>query len=288
MELKLGIMPVLGGTGAADPATTARFVRLLEDLGCESVWAVEHVVVPQEYTSVYPYDPGARMSLGAGDDIPDPLHWLTFAAAHTSTLHLGTAMLILPEHHPVELAKRLATVDVLSGGRLLAGIGVGWLREEYDAVGVPFEHRGARADDHLAAMQALWTQAPASYDGRFVSFSNVHSRPRPTRPGGVPIVVGGHSMAAVRRAARFGSGWYPLGVDTARFAELRTALAAECAAAGRTLDDVEITMRAPGNAGDLETLRSLGVSRVVIRADPNDPAGVQDKVRRYQKEVLRG
>ncbi|GAA3239214.1 LLM class F420-dependent oxidoreductase [Dactylosporangium siamense] len=287
MELKLGVMPVLGGTGAADPATTARFVRLLEDLGCESVWAVEHVVVPDDYTSVYPYDPGGRMSLGAGDDVPDPLHWLTFAAACTTTLRLGTAMLILPEHHPVDLAKRLATVDVLSGGRLLAGIGVGWLREEYDAVGVPFEERGARADEHLAAMHALWTQAPAAYTGRFVSFRDVHSRPRPTRPGGVPIVVGGHSMAAVRRAARFGSGWYPLGVTGDRFAVLLGALRAECAAAGRSIDDIEITMRAPGNVGDLETLRSLGVARVVIRADPNDPVGVRDKVRRYQREVLR-
>ena len=184
MELKLGVMPVLGGTGAADPAATARFVRLIEDLGCESVWAVEHVVVPDDYTSAYPYDPGGRMSLGAGDDIPDPLHWLTFAAAHTTRLRLGTAMLILPEHHPVDLAKRLATVDVLSGGRLLAGIGVGWLREEYDAVGVPFEERGARADEYLAAMHALWTQAPASYTGRFVSFRDVHSRPGPPGPAG--------------------------------------------------------------------------------------------------------
>jgi alkanesulfonate monooxygenase SsuD/methylene tetrahydromethanopterin reductase-like flavin-dependent oxidoreductase (luciferase family) len=154
-------------------------------------------------------------------------------------------------------------------------------------VGVPFADRGTRADEYLAAMHALWTQAPATYEGRFVSFHDVHSRPRPTRPGGVPIVVGGHSMAAVRRAARFGSGWYPLGVDGEEFPRLRTALAAECAAAGRSLDDIEITMRAPGNVGDLETLRSLGVARVVIRADPGDPVGVRDKVRRYQKEVLR-
>lgn len=287
MELKLGVMPVLGGAGAADPASTARFVRLIEDLGCESVWAVEHVVVPDDYTSSYPYDPSGRMSLGADDDIPDPLHWLTFAAAHTTTLRLGTAMLILPEHHPVELAKRLATVDVLSGGRLLAGIGVGWLREEYAAVGVPFEARGARTDEYLAAMRALWSQAPASYHGRFVTFDAVHSRPRPVRAGGVPIVVGGHSPAAVRRAARFGAGWYPLGVRGDRFVELLSMLRAECDALGRDPAEVEITMRAPGNRADLETLRSLGVSRVVIRADPNDPVGVRDKVRRYQREVLK-
>ncbi|MER7005370.1 LLM class F420-dependent oxidoreductase [Dactylosporangium sp. NPDC000555] len=282
MELKLGVMPSNGG---ADPATIARFVRLLEELGCESVWAVEHVVVPDEYNSSYPYDPSGRMSLGPHDDIPDPLHWLTFAAAHTTTLRLGTAMLILPEHNPVDLAKRLATVDVLSGGRLLAGIGVGWLREEYDALGVPFAERGARADEYLEAMRELWTGAPARYEGRFVSFGAVHSRPRPVR-GTVPIVVGGHSRAAVRRAARYGAGWYPLGVDGDAFAELCAALRDECRAAGRDPGDVEITMRAPGKRGELETLRALGVARVVIRADPNDPAGVRDKVRRYQREVL--
>ncbi|MEV8514107.1 LLM class F420-dependent oxidoreductase [Dactylosporangium sp. NPDC051484] len=282
MELKLGVMPSNAG---ADPATIARFVRLLEELGCESVWAVEHVVVPDEYSSSYPYDPSGRMSLGPHDDIPDPLHWLTFAAAHTTTLRLGTAMLILPEHNPVDLAKRLATVDVLSGGRLLAGIGVGWLREEYDALGVPFAERGARADEYLEAMRELWTGAPARYEGRFVSFGPVHSRPRPVR-GTVPIVVGGHSRAAVRRAARYGTGWYPLGVHGDAFAELRAALRDECRAAGRDPDDVEITMRAPSKRGELETLRALGVARVVIRADPNDPAGVRDKVRRYQQEVL--
>ncbi|WP_433061714.1 LLM class F420-dependent oxidoreductase [Dactylosporangium sp. CS-033363] len=282
MELKLGVMPAHGG---ADPATVARFVRLLEELGCESVWAVEHVVVPDAYDSSYPYDPTGRMSLGPDDDIPDPLHWLTFAAAHTTTLRLGTAMLILPEHNPVDLAKRLATVDVLSGGRLLAGIGVGWLREEYDALGVPFAERGARADEYLEAMRALWTQKPARYDGRFVSFGPVHSRPRPVR-GTVPIVVGGHSLAAVRRAARLGDGWYPLGVRGEEFARLRNALREECTAAGRDPDEVEVTARAPGDRGELEMLRSLGVARVVIRADPNDLVGVRDKVRRYQREVL--
>ncbi|MEV6930662.1 LLM class F420-dependent oxidoreductase [Dactylosporangium sp. NPDC051485] len=282
MELKLGVMP---SRGCADPATTAQFVRLLEDLGCESVWAVEHVVVPDDYASVYPYDRSGRMNLGPHDDIPDPLHWLTFAAACTSTLRLGTAMLILPEHHPVALAKRLATVDALSGGRLLAGIGVGWLREEYDAVGVPFAERGARADEYLEAMRALWTGDPARYDGRFVSFGPVHSRPRPLR-GTVPIVVGGHSAAAVRRAARLGDGWYPLGVRGAAFAERRELLRRECEALGRDPDEVEVTVRAPGDRGELETLRSLGVARVVIRADPEDLVGVRDKVRRYQKEML--
>jgi len=284
--LKLGVMPVLSGPGAADPQRVAGFVRLLEDLDCESVWTVEHVVVPGHYEPAYPYDPSGRMSLGPGDDIPDPLHWLTFAAAHTTRLTLGVAMLILPEHHPVHLAKRLSTLDVLSGGRLLAGVGVGWLREEYDALGVPFADRGRRADEYLAAMRALWTDAPASYSGRYVSFTGVHCAPRPVRPGGVPIVVGGHGPAATRRAARSGSGFYPLGVDVDGIAGLLDRLRTECEAVGRDPAEIEITARAPGRREEVARLIDLGVSRVVIRADAADLSQARHTITRYQQEVL--
>jgi len=285
MPLKLGVMPVLGGP-SADPGATAEFVRLVEELGCESLWAVEHVVIPGGYSSTYPYDRSGRMSLDPGDDVPDPLEWLTFAAAHSGTLVLGTAMLILPEHNPVLLAKRLATVDVLSGGRLLAGVGVGWLREEYAAVGVPFEARGARADEYLAAMKALWTSWPASFAGSFVSFDGVHLRPRPVRPSGVPIVVGGHSAAAVRRAARYGDGLYPLGVDLAGWESLVSLLRDECAALGRDVAAIELTARAPSRRASAQALADLGVSRVVMRVYPSDLDSVRADVMRYQEEVL--
>jgi len=286
MTLKLGVMPVLAGRVGADPRATAEFARLVEDLGCESLWTVEHVVIPETYAPVYPYDASGRMSLGAGDDVPDPLHWLTFAAAHTTELRLGTAMLILPEHNPVILAKRLTTVDALSGGRLIAGVGVGWLREEYDAVGVPFEHRGRRADEYLAAMRALWTSWPASFHGEYVGFDAVHLEPRPVRPGGIPIVVGGHGPAAVRRAARLGDGLYPLGVDLAGWAELVDRLTVECGRIGRDPAEIELTARAPGRPADLQRLAELGVGRVVMRAYPDDLERVRADITRYQKEVL--
>ncbi|GIJ66861.1 LLM class F420-dependent oxidoreductase [Virgisporangium ochraceum] len=281
--MDLGVMSPTAGT---DPRAAAAFVRLLEGLGCESVWTVEHVVVPGEYAPVYPYDPSGVMSLGPADDVPDPLHWLTFAAAHTTTLKLGVAMLILPLHNPVHLAKRLSTIDVLSGGRLLAGVGVGWLREEYDAVGVPFEHRGRRADEYLAAMRALWRDTPSTFDGEFVRFRGVHSMPRPARPTGVRVVVGGHSAAAARRAARFGDGFYPLGVDAAGLAGLLDVLRRECAAVGRDPAGVEVTARAPRTAAELGELAALGVSRVVIRTDMTDLAGTEKRVLRYRKELL--
>ncbi|RLK09749.1 putative F420-dependent oxidoreductase [Micromonospora sp. M71_S20] len=286
MGLKLGVLPVLGGPGAAEPGVTAAFVRQLESLGCESVWAVEHLLVPDAYHSSYPYDASGRMSLLPGDDIPDPLHWLTFAAAHTSRLVLGTAMLILPLHHPVALAKRLATLDVLSGGRLIAGVGVGWLREEYDAVGVPFSDRGRRADEYLDALRTLWSDAPATHHGATVHFDAVHSAPRPTRPGGVPIMIGGHSRAAVRRAARYGTDFYPLGVDAAGLAEMLELLRVECAVLGRDPVEVAVTSRAPATRAEADALRELGVARVVIRVDPRDPERVAATVDRYRHEVL--
>jgi len=282
MGLKLGVMPVLAGRSGTDPAAVAAFVRAVEEAGAESIWAVEHVVVPERYDSAYPYDPSGRMSLLPGTDVPDPLHWLTFAAAHTSRVLLGTAMLILPEHHPVHLAKRLSTLDVLSGGRLLAGIGVGWLREEYEALGVPYEHRGARADEYLAALRALWTGSPASFAGEYVRFDRVHCEPKPVRPGGVPIVVGGHSAAAVRRAARYGDGFYPLGVDVAGMADLLRRLAEACRAAGRDPAEVEVTARAPSRRAEAEALAELGVTRLVMRAPIPSPSTVD----RYRREVL--
>jgi probable F420-dependent oxidoreductase len=284
--MKLGVMPVLGGPGAADPTMVADLVVRLEELGCESLWAVEHAVIPAGYDSTYPYDDSGKMSLGPDDDVPDPLEWLTFAAAHSRTLLLGTAMLILPQHNPVILAKRLATVDALSGGRLLVGVGVGWLREEYEALGVPFAGRGARADEYLAAMQALWTQSPASFHGDLVRFFDVHLRPAPVRATGIPIVVGGHSTAAVRRAARFGSGLYPLGVDVAGMAGLLEQLTVQCSVIGRDPAEIEVTARAPSTRADAQALADLGVSRVVMRVYPRDLDRVTADVTRFQSEIL--
>jgi probable F420-dependent oxidoreductase len=284
--MKLGVMPALSGRGAADPAAVAGLAALVEELGCESLWTVEHPVIPERYDSTYPYDRSGRMSLVPGDDVPDPLAWLTFAAAHTSRIKLGTAMLIVPLHNPVILAKRLTTVDVLSGGRLLVGVGVGWLREEYDAVGIPFDGRGERADEYLAAMRTLWTHWPATFHGERVSFDAVHVEPRPVRAGGIPVVIGGHSPAAVRRAARFGDGLYPLGVDLAGMAGLIARLGTECAALGRDPAEVELTARAPGKRTVVRELAELGVQRVVLRVGLSDLDQVRADVTRYQEEVL--
>lgn len=286
MVISLGVMPVLSGRAASDPKVVADLVGTVEELGCESIWVVEHVVVPDAYESVYPYHPSGKMGLAPDDHVPDPLHWLTFAAAHSRTIRLGTAMLILPEHNPVHLAKRLATVDVLSGGRLIAGVGVGWLKEEYDAVGVPFADRGRRADEYLAAMRALWTQRPASFTGSYVSFTGVHCEPRPVRPDGVPIVVGGHSRAALRRAARLGNGLFPLGISLSEWPRLVERLHRECELVGRDPAEVELTAPAPSTRSAARALADLGVTRFVMRVRLDALAAVRDDVNRYRDEVL--
>jgi len=280
-------MPTYRGDAVATPDYAIGVAQAVEAMGVESIWVAEHVVVPAAYGSRYPYAADGRMPLSGDDPIPDPLDWLAFVAGATERLLLGTAILILPEHHPVILAKRLATIDVLSQGRLRAGVGVGWLREEAEAVGVPFEQRGARTDEYILAMRALWSDDVASFDGRFVRFGGVKSRPRPTRPEGVPIVVGGHSPAAARRAGRMGDGFYPLGVNPDELAGLLEVMGNEAAASGRDAGAIEVMTHGPRDVEQARRLVDLGVQRFLISARPDDGVeGVRQLVGRYQERVL--
>src|SRR4051795_5570943 len=185
----------------ADPAVVARVARLAEEVGFDSLWAGEHVVLPDPRTPDSGMDPD--------DPILDPLVALTFVAASTRQILLGTGVIVLPQRQPLVLAKQAATLDVLSGGRLLLGIGAGYLEPEMTALGTPMAHRGERTDDHLAAMRAIWNDpGPVAHHGPFVDFAGVDAHPRPVTPGGPRIVVGGHAPAAFRRAVAQGHGWY--------------------------------------------------------------------------------
>jgi len=219
--------------------------------------------------------------------IPDPLIWLAYVASATRSIKLGTAILILPQRNPVVTAKAVATLDHLAGGgRVLLGIGVGWLAEEFATLGVPFEDRGARTDEYVAAMRALWSQERASFAGRFVSFHDVFCRPRPAE-GRVPIVVGGDTKAAARRAGRLGDGYFPArGAPAELFDEMRRA----AEAAGRDPAAIELTVAAPADAAEIPALARLGVSRVAvpISAAAGLPAQLKtpEDVRRYGKDVI--
>lgn len=259
-----------------------------EAAGFDSIWTVEHVVVPQGYQSRYPYSPTGRMGSGLEDfPIPDPLIWLAYIASATRTIKLGTAILILPQRNPVITAKAVATLDHMAGGRrVLLGIGVGWLAEEFATLGVPFEDRGARADDYVGAMRALWSQECASYHGRFVSFDDVFCRPLPPDRR-IPIVVGGDTPAAARRAGRLGDGYFPArGAPGELFDEMRRA----AESAGRDPGGIEITVAAPPEPAEIEVLARRGVSRVAVPVSSAAGLAAQlrtpDDVLRYGKDVI--
>ena len=249
----------IGGLGEAEGAQA--LAEACEAHGVESVWTVEHVVVPAGYESEYPYSRDGRMPGGEDSPMPDPLVWLTWVGAHTSRLVLGTGVLILPQRNPVVLAKEVATLDRMTGGRVRLGVGVGWLREEFDALGVEFERRGARTDDHIRALRELWGSAEPTYHGEFVSFDRALSYPKPAG-GSVPIVIGGHTEPAARRAGRLGDGFFPAKHD--RLELLLEEMHRSAEAAGRDGSRIEVTTGAARDAAGQERLASLGVSRVVI------------------------
>ena len=175
-----------------------------------SAWTVEHTVIPENYKSAYPYSEDGKMAGGQDDvPLPDPLIWMAYVASVTSKINLATGILILPQHNPVIMAKQIATLDMMSGGRVLLGIGEACMREEFEALGAPFEDRGARTDDYVAAMRALWSQEKATHHGEYANFENIYCRPQPI-DGAVPIIVGGHSRPAARRAGRLGNGYFPV------------------------------------------------------------------------------
>jgi probable F420-dependent oxidoreductase len=287
--VKFGLMFANTGTFAT-PEGAKAVAKAAENAGIESVWAVEHVVVPIGYQSEYPYDDSGKMPGGEKFDIPDPLVWLSFVAAATSTLRLGTGILIVPQRNPLVLAKEVATLDKLCGGRFELGVGVGWLEEEFDALGVPFSDRGRRLDDHIAAMRTLWSDEDASYDGEFSSFQSLVSLPKPAR-GSVPVVVGGHTAAAARRAGRLGDGFFPAKGSNERLSELFGIMRATAREHGRDPDAIEITTGgaaafAPDPVEALGELEAMGVSRVVIPPLAFDPEGIGPALEQFGQNVI--
>ena len=262
------------------------FARLVEELGFESVWVVEHVVMAVEYASVYPYDPSGRSPFHARVAQPDPLLWLAYVASATERVRLATGVLNLPQRNPLILAKEAASLDRLSGGRLVLGVGVGWVREEAEAVGTGFEDRGRRADEYVEAMRTLWRDDVASFDGRYVRFDRVVCEPRPLQAGGVPIVIGGHSKAAARRAGRFGDGFYPLGVSADKLAVLLDTMAEAASERGRDPRAIELTLLGAADLAAAEALAAQAADRMVIAALEPDLESLRARLIRFRRDVM--
>jgi probable F420-dependent oxidoreductase len=195
----------------AMPANLLRVAEKAEALGYDTVWFSDHIIIPTEVKSFYPYHPSGQMQFNPSEPYWEPLTAMSYVAGRTSRLRLGTSVLVLPYRNPVVTAKMLATLDVLSNGRVTLGAGVGWMEEEFNAIGLDtYSRRGTYSDECIRIFRELWTRDNPSFQGEFHQFSNVRCEPRPVQPGGIPIWVGGHTPQAIRRAARLADGWQPL------------------------------------------------------------------------------
>lgn len=287
--VKFGIAFANSGPLAEGP-TAAACARAIEAAGFDSIWTVEHVLVPVDYASTYPYARSGRMPGGETVDIPDPLVWLAYVAAATEALLLGTGILILPQRNPAVVAKEVATLDKLSGGRVRLGIGVGWLEEEFDALGVPFAGRGKRTDAYVAAMRALWTGERVDLDDGYHRWTGAISLPTPPS-GSVPIVVGGHSEAAARRAGRIGDGFFPGKGSPEQLAHLFTVMRQAATDAGRDPDAIEITAGTAAIGGDdplgaVAEMEALGVHRLVIPPLAFDAASAPEAYGAFGERII--
>ena len=269
------------------PEHAVFLARACEQRGIESLWTVEHVVVPAGYQAQYPYSPSGRMPGHEDSPIPDPLIWLAYVAGATETIRLATGILILPQRHPAYVAKELATLDLLSGGRALLGIGIGWLKEEFEVLGIPFEDRAARTEEACAALRTLWKPGANAFKGRYFHWDALESHPKPVQPGGVPIVVGGHVKGAARRAARVGDGFFPMKTEGGRLGELLAEMADECAKIGRDPGQIEITTALPGHDVDaIKALEDQGVSRCVMAPPAFDHDGIERGLDAFANQVM--
>ena len=267
--MRLGLHALGIGSGATRAVIDAVAVAA-ERSAFATLWSGEHVVMVDQSSSRYPYSDDGQIAVPAGADWIDPLIGLSFAAAATSTIGLATGVLLLPEHNPVLVAKQAATLDTLSGGRLTLGVGIGWSREEFDALGVPFERRAARTAEYVAAMRTLWRDDVASFDGEFVQFDSVRVNPKPVANDRIPIVLGGNSDAALRRVVAWGDGWYGFNLDGVdEVAERLEFLRGLCADSGRDRAELHVAVALRDlRVDDVRALASLGVDELVVVDGP--------------------
>lgn len=262
--MKFGLIPINIGMDSLE--NLIGLAQYAESLDFESLWTFEHVMVPVEYESKYPYSKDGKMGGGSDNPFLDPLIALTAVAAHTKKVRLGTGVNILSQANPLLLAKQAASLDVLSGGRFMLGAGIGWLREEFDAMGVPFERRGARYDDYVVAMRKVWSGEVVEHQSDFINWSGFQSYPLPKQEGGVPIIIGGAKGKAFERIAKLGDGWFAPTNSAEQLSPMLDPLKAACDDAGRDYQSVEITSMWD-NQGGLEAVKAfedIGVSRLIV------------------------
>jgi probable F420-dependent oxidoreductase len=225
----------------ATPALLDALAAGAEEHGVSTIWVGEHVVLFEQYASHYPYAADGRIPAQSGTGLLEPMVTLSYVAARTTTVRLGTAMLLLPQRNPVYVAKEVSSLDWLSGGRVDLGVGVGWLREEFDALNVPWERRGRRTDEYLEVLRTLWCDAKSSHHGEMFQLDDCEMYPKPVQQPHPPIHIGGETPAALRRTARHGQGWHTFNRSPAELAAGLAELDGYLAEAGRSRADLRIT-----------------------------------------------
>lgn len=293
--IKFGVQPVFHRDLTTNPAWIKPFVKMIEDTGANSIWAVEHPVIAENYEPLYSYSADGKAPFFPEVMMPDPLEWLSFVAACTDKIKLATGILILPLHSPIIIAKRVATLDAMSGGRLELGIGLGWQKEEFSAVNVPYNERAARTDETIVAMRKLWTGKPVSFQGKHFQFTDLRLDTLPAQKS-VPILIGGSTEAAAKRAGKYGDGFYPYVISPEDFALRVEQIKAAAKGAGRNPADIELTIwpssYKQGGALDLglaKAYRDAGATQFLITAQESgsiDTGEIERFVKRYRDEII--
>lgn len=291
-----------------DPTETLlRLGQAAEDLAFEAIWVSDHVFIPYEYGANYPYSSTGRLGLQATDHVFDPLTTLSFLAGRIPTPRLGISVLIIPYRNPVITAKVLVTLDVLSGGRVILGAGVGWMPEEFQALGASYEHRGQVTDEYIQIFRELCSSDKPSFEGKHYKIANMGFYPKPVQKPHPPIWIGGYTQAALRRAVRLGDGWHPSNLPPEALAEKATVLRRLCAEAGRDPASLPISTRvnnvAFGDSDDttgrpaplsgtarqmIDTIKryeDAGVHHIVLGIRGRDPDAMLLTARRFAEEV---
>ena len=267
------------------PQFIADFGRRAEAAGLDSIWMGEHVVLFDRTEFPYPGARDGKLPVPEGGGMLDTVATFGFLAAATKTIRFGTGIALISQRNPVYTAKEFTTLDWLSGGRIDFGIGVGWCKEEVLASGYRWEDRGARSDEFLELVKCLWTQPVASYDGEHFQLAPCRLDPKPVQKPHLPILVGGHSAAALRRAARYGSGWYGFAIGPEQTAEALKRLDKALAAEGRTRRGFEIVITPPYRVSDdmLRAFADLGVDRVIPQLGSQKVDAVTDKLKELER-----
>jgi len=262
--MKIGLIPVNVGVASAEKMIAV--AKKAESVGVESVWTFEHVIVPNEYESKYPYSPNGKMGTTPETNFIDPLIALTLIAANTTSLRLGTGINILPQTNPLLLAKQAASLDMVSGGRFMLGLGIGWLEEEFLAMGTPFERRGARFDDYVTAMKQVWTGDTVEHQSDFLNWTGFKSYPVPSQKPHLPVHIGGTKGKVFERVAKYGEGWFSPTMAPDDIKPGLDQLKAACAAEGRDITEIEVSSMWLFNDDAYDNLKrfeDLGVSRLI-------------------------